>query len=267
MPKFLFRARSKPGSVTKPPSGSKIVREIMPTKPSATKGPRTLAIDIGGTGIKAMLLDARGNALTERMRVPTPKPATPRNVLGAIRDLAKQAGDFDRVGAGFPGVVSNGVVKTAPHLEKKWEGVHFDVELRKALNKPSHVANDAVVQGYHAISGKGIELVITLGTSMGSAIYVNGNAVPMEMGHHPIRHGHAYEDEIGNAALKKYGKKKWNKHLKRVIELLDQTFNYDRLYIGGGNACQINFKLPKNARVISNTEGLFGVMALWKPAK
>ena len=211
-----------------------------------------------------MLLDAKGNALTERLRVKTPQPATPKNVLSAIKELATQVGRFDRIGAGFPGVVSNGVVKTAPHLEKTWEGVHFDKELTKALKKPARVANDAVCQGYHAITGRGIELVITLGTSMGSAIYVNGNAVPMEMGHHPLRHGHAYEDEVGNDALHKDGKKKWNKHVKRVLELLERTFNYDCIFIGGGNAAQINFKLPKNARIISNAEGLFGVMALWK---
>lgn len=236
----------------------------MPIKRTSLKSPRTLAVDIGGTGIKAMLLDASGKALTERVRVPTPKPATPKNILDAIRTLAKQFGDFDRVGAGFPGVVNNGLVKTAPHLDKKWVGVHFDVELQKALKKPARVANDAVVQGYPAITGKGIELVITLGTSMGSAIYANGNAVPMEMGHHPLRHGHAYEDEIGNDALKKYGVKKWNKHLKRVLAQLDQTFNYDRLYIGGGNAKQISFKLPANARVIDNADGLYGVLALWR---
>src|SRR3954468_5623945 len=239
----------------------------MPAKSPAktsSKGPRTLAIDIGGTGVKAMLLDANGKALTERLRVKTPQPATPKNVLSAIKELAKLAGDFDRVGAGFPGVVGNGIVRTAPHLDKSWEGVAFDKELTKALKKPSRVANDAVCQGFHAISGKGIELVITLGTSMGSAIYANGNAVPMEMGHHPLRHGHAYEDEVGNDALHRDGKKKWNKHVKRTIELLDRTFNYDRIYIGGGNSAQISFKLPKNARIISNAEGLYGVIALWK---
>ena len=235
-------------------------------KPAKTssKGPRTLAIDIGGTGVKAMLLDASGNSLSDRLRVKTPQPATPKNVLSAIKGLATQLPGFDRVGAGFPGVVGHGVVRTAPHLDKSWEGVRFDKELEELLKKPARVANDAVCQGYHAITGKGIELVITLGTSMGSAIYANGNAVPMEMGHHPLRHGHAYEDEVGNDALHRDGKKKWNKHLKRVIELLDQTFNYDRIFIGGGNAAQIDFKLPKNARIISNAEGLFGVMALWK---
>ena len=239
----------------------------MPTRLKTTEAPRTLAIDIGGTGIKAMILDAAGKGVTDRVRVPTPQPATPKKVLDAIRELGAKMGDFDRVGAGFPGVVKAGVVKTAPHLHKKWEGIHLDEELRDAFHKPARVANDAVVQGYPAITGKGIELVITLGTSMGSAIYANGNAVPMEMGHHPISHKHAYEDEVGNEALKKHGKKKWNKHLKRVIELLDQTFNYDRLYIGGGNAQQIDFKLPANVHTIDNADGLYGVIALWRDKK
>lgn len=239
----------------------------MPEKQKRPESPRTLAIDIGGTGIKAMILDAAGKALTERVRVPTPQPATPKKVLEAIRDLGGKMGDFDRVGAGFPGVVKQGVVKTAPHLEKKWKGVHLDELLRNTFHTPARVANDAVVQGYPAITGKGIELVITLGTSMGSAIYANGSAVPMEMGHHPISHKHAYEDEVGNDALKKHGKKKWNKHVKQVIELLDRTFNYDRLYIGGGNAQHIDFKLPANVRIIDNADGLFGVIALWREKK
>src|SRR5947209_4640538 len=192
---------------------------------ASAKSPRTLAIDIGGTGVKAILLDTAGKPLIERLRVKTPQPATPANVLKAIRELANQAGDFDRIGAGFPGVVNNGVVKTAPHLHKKWEGVRFDVALQKAFGKPARVANDAVVQGYPAITGRGVELVITLGTSMGSAIYADGHAVPMEMGHHPLRHGHAYEDEVGNPALQRFGRKKWNKHVKRAIELLDRTLD------------------------------------------
>lgn len=232
-----------------------------------SSGPRTLAIDIGGTGIKSVVLDARGNALTERLRLKTPRPATPKAVLAAIAQIAKQSGPFDRVGAGFPGVIRSGVVLTAPHLDdKKWQGVHLDKELARLLGKPTRVANDAVVQGYPAITGKGVELVITLGTSMGSAAYIDGHALPMEMGHHPFRHGE-YEDEVGNDVLERIGRKKWNKHLQRVIEQLDKTFNYDRMYIGGGNAKKIEFKLPKNVRVIDNAEGLFGIAWLWRDAR
>ena len=93
-------------------------------------------MDIVGTGVKAILLDAGGKPLIERLRVKTPQPATPANVLKAIRTLATQAGDFDRIGAGFPGVVNNGVVKTAPHLHKKWEGLRFDIEPRRSCRHP-----------------------------------------------------------------------------------------------------------------------------------
>lgn len=235
----------------------------MPAKKSAS-ALKTLAIDIGGTGIKSFVLDASGKALTERIRVATPQPATPKAVLQAIASLAKQSGPFDRIGAGFPGVVKQGTVKTAPHLDhKKWQGVRLNKELERLLGKPARVANDAVVQGYAAITGKGIELVITLGTSMGSAIYIDGHALPMEMGHHPFRHGE-YEDEVGNDALKRFGKKKWNKHLLRVIDQLYNTFNYDRLYIGGGNSSKISFELPDNVRVIDNADGLLGVAWLWR---
>src|SRR5438552_2757860 len=166
----------------------------MPSRKKSA-GLRTLAIDIGGSGIKSTVLDASGKALTERLRITTPRPATPKAVLATIAEIARQSGPFDRVGAGFPGVVKSGVVQTAPHLDdKKWRGVRLDKELEKLLRKPARVSNDAVVQGYAAITGKGIELVITLGTSMGSAIYIDGHALPMEMGHHPFRHGGAYED-------------------------------------------------------------------------
>jgi polyphosphate glucokinase len=225
---------------------------------------RTLAIDIGGTGIKSVVLAGNGKPVTERLRVATPQPATPGAIFKAIAQIAKDSGRFDRVGAGFPGVVKSGVVKTAPHLHKTWIGIHLDKKLAHLLHKPARVANDAVVQGYPAITGKGVELVITLGTSMGSAIYVDGHPVPMEMGHHPLRHGHAYEDEVGNEVLERIGRKKWNKHVKRVIEQLDATFNYDRLYIGGGNAKKISFKLAKNIHIVDNSDGLYGVMSLWR---
>jgi polyphosphate glucokinase len=227
-------------------------------------GLRTFAVDVGGTGIKSVLLNATGKAISNFQRVKTPHPATPKAILSVIAEMAKAAGKFDRVALGFPGVVRNGRVQTAPHLDPKWVGVDLEKSLEKELGKPARVGNDAAVQGFAAISGKGIEMVITLGTSMGASLYVNGQAIPNEMGHHPYSNGKTYEDEIGEEARKRAGKSKWNKRLQKVIEQLDKTFNYDRLYIGGGNAKRISFKLPKNARIIDNTEGLYGTLALWK---
>ena len=229
-------------------------------------GPRTLAIDIGGTGIKSVMLDGAGKPISEFGRVLTPQPATPKAVLAVIAAIAKVLA-FDRVAVGFPGVVRHGVVRTAPHLHRSFVGVDLQSEIKKMLRKPALVANDAMVQGMAAITGKGIEMAITLGTGMGSAIFVDGKAIPLEIGHHPLRHGRTYEDEIGNAALEDVGRKRWNKRLQRILKQLELTFNYDRLFIGGGNAKKISFNLPKNTRTVSNADGLYGAIRLWKSAE
>ena len=226
---------------------------------------RTLAIDVGGTGIKAVILSETGKPLTQRSRVKTPRPATPATVIKTIVESAKQQGEFDRVSVGFPGVVRCGVTVTAPNLDGRWGGYHLADVLTKKLGSPVRVANDADVQGYGVISGEGVELVITLGTGFGSGLFVDGKLVPnLEIGHHPLQKGKTYEDLLGDAALKKAGKKKWNRRLVRAIQTLDLVFNYDRLYIGGGNAAHITVKLPENVKTVSNVAGLRGGLALWR---
>ncbi|MGA7461314.1 MAG: ROK family protein [Candidatus Korobacteraceae bacterium] len=232
---------------------------------SSGQGPRTLAVDIGGTGIKTMLLDDVGKPLTDRLRAKTPDPATPKAVVAIIADFAKELGEFDRVSVGFPGVIKKGVVYTAANLDKKWIEFPFADELSKALDKPVRVANDAVVQGLGGISGIGVELVITLGTGMGAGLYIDGVPIPsLEMGHHPFRGDKTYEDYLGRRALAKEGRKKWNKRLKEAIDQLYRVFYYDRLYIGGGNAAKIKIKLPKNTKTISNQDGILGGIKLWE---
>jgi polyphosphate glucokinase len=126
------------------------------------------------------------------------------------------------------------------------------------------VANDADVQGLGSVSGRGDELVITLGTGFGSVLFVDGHRIHLELAHHPFHNAKTYEDELGYKALKRKGKKKWNKLLREAIDELSQTFNYDRLYIGGGNADHVDFDLPKSVTVVSNTEGLLGGIKLWQ---
>ena len=225
---------------------------------------RTLAVDIGGSGIKAMVLDMVGNPLSDRQRLKTPQPAKPEEVIDTILTLAAKQQEFDRVSVGFPGVVQNGVIKTAVNLHKDW--LHYDLatSLTQLLSKPVKVANDADIQGFGAISGKGVELVLTLGTGFGSALFVEGKLVPnLEMGHHPFRKKETYEEQLGRAALEKEGKKKWNERLEKAIANLDHLFNYDALYIGGGEAKNINFDLPPNAQIIPNINGLLGGIKLW----
>lgn len=230
----------------------------------AAPGRRTLCVDIGGTGIKTLVVDGRGRALTERIRVDTPRPATPRAVLAAIKTLAAKQGPYDRVSVGFPGVVRDGVTETAFNLHPSWAGVDIDKALTRGLGRPVRAANDADVQGLGAVRGRGVELVITLGTGFGSSLFVQGRLVPnLQLAHHAAWRRKTYEDELGNRALERAGKKKWNRRLRKAIATLAATFNYDRLYIGGGNAEKIRLALPANVKIISNLEGLFGGVALW----
>ncbi len=226
--------------------------------------PRTLAVDIGGTGIKTIVLDAAGKPVTERVRVDTPRPATPRGVIAAIVGLARKQGAFDRVSVGFPGVVRKGVTETAWNLGKSWIGFDLDKALTKALGKPVRCCNDADVQGLGVVKGKGVEVVITLGTGFGSSLFLDGRLVPnMQLAHHAGWKEKTYEDELGNAALKKAGKKKWNRRVLRAIRSLESLFNYDTLYIGGGNAAKIRIELPARVKIVSNVAGLLGGIALW----
>jgi len=232
---------------------------------SRGRGPLTLAIDIGGTGIKALVLDRAGRPLTERQRVETPRPATPRAILAAVRKLVAPLGAFDRVSAGFPGVVFRGVVKTAPNLDPAWEGVRLAARLERILHKPARVVNDAGIQGFGVIEGVGLEMVLTLGTGLGCGLFYDGTYIPnLELAHHPFRHDRTYEDYLGDRALKRDGKKKWNEHLERAIAQIDPIWNPDRIYLGGGNAKHVDAKLPRHVRITSNIAGLLGGIALWE---
>lgn len=226
---------------------------------------RTLTVDIGGSGIKVMVLDEAGNPLTERTRVATPQPPKPDAVIDAIAKLATGQGEFHRVSVGFPGVVRSGVIYTAVNLDPDWVEFDLATALSQRLDKPVRVINDADMQGLAAIAGKGVELVITLGTGFGSALFVDGKLVPnLEMGHHPFRKGETYEEQLGRAALDKAGEKKWNNRLEKAIASLEHLFNCDYLYIGGGETKKITINLPPNVKIVPNISGLLGGIALWR---
>jgi polyphosphate glucokinase len=228
------------------------------------KKPITLAIDIGGTGVKMMLLDDNGKPISERLRLPTPQPPTPDNVMQALDELRKQVTGFDRVSIGFPGVIKQGITHTAANLDPGWIGFPFASAIRKRWRRPVRIANDAAVQGFAAIRGRGVEMVLTLGTGLGSAIYTNGHLCPgLELGHHPWRKGLTYEDYLGRDGYERYGKKKWNKYLAKAIEQTALTFNWDHLYIGGGNAKHITLDPDPKITLVSNADGLLGGAALW----
>ncbi len=229
------------------------------------KSVRTLAIDIGGTGLKATVLDPKGKPLHERVRVETPRPATPAAVMAEIVKLVGQLGAFDRISVGFPGVVVHGETMSAPNLHPTWHAFPLAKELEKHLKKPARALNDAGVQGFGVIKGRGTELVITLGTGMGCAMYVDGRYVPnLELAHHPFHKGKTYEEFIGQKALKKIGKKRWNKRVAHVLEQVQPIFNPTHIYLGGGNAKKLTIKLPRNVTITDNVAGLLGGIALWR---
>ena len=237
---------------------------VASTKPN---GPITMTIDIGGSGLKALLLDAAGKPVSERQRVVTPAVPTPEAVLGGLEELRKLMGPFDRVSVGFPGVVKHGCTYLGFNLHPLWAGgFPLQAELEKRWKKPVRVGNDADVAGYGAIKGDGVELVLTLGTGLGAALFTNGHLVPgLELGHHPWRKkGMTYEDYIGRRGLDKFGKARWNDFLEAAIVQTEQLFNWDHLYLGGGNAKKIDLSLPPNVSIVSNKEGILGGVALWR---
>jgi polyphosphate glucokinase len=228
---------------------------------------RTLAIDIGGTGVKAALLDESGNIIGERQRVETPlKPVTPADLIGAIGRVVTPLGTFDRVSVGFPGYVRNGRIITAPNLgTETLAGFDLQSVLAEQYGKPVRVLNDADVQGFGAITGQGIEMVLTLGTGAGTAIFRDGEVIPhLELAHHPISGRKTYDEYIGNAARKKKGGKAWSKRVAKVIDILRDVVRFDHLYIGGGNAKDISFALPADVTIVPNTDGLTGGIRLWR---
>lgn len=229
---------------------------------------RTLAIDIGGSGLKMMTLGPDGRPLGNRDRQPTPRPATPRSVLAVLSRMVAGQPGFDRVAAGFPGVVENGVTRTAVNLHPEWIGTDLAAALSEMTAQPARVANDADVQGLAVIEGVGVELVLTLGTGLGSGLYVDGGLVPnLEIAHHVFRKSRTYEQYLGKVALKRQGARKWRRRLLEAVGLLHRTFNYRRLYIGGGNARKARkdgFDLPANVEIVSNVAGLLGCIRLWE---
>lgn len=212
-----------------------------------------------------MLIDGSGKPVSERQRIPTPAIPTPKAVMKTLSELSKSFPNFDRVSVGFPGVVKKGVTYTAANLHPAWFGFPFESDLAKMWKRPVRLANDAAVQGYGAIKGDGVELAITLGTGLGSSLFTNGRLCPgLELGHHPWKKDREYEDYLGRRGLDKYGKKRWNLLLQEAIEQTAKLFNWDHLYLGGGNTKKINFKPGKNIEIVSNEAGLLGGLALWR---
>ena len=257
----------------------------VPTEPSP-EHPFTLAIDIGGTGLKASVLDKDGNMVADRVKIPTTYPMPPDGddgLVPALTKLVETLPKADRASAGFPGMVRKGIIKSAPHfvlkkgpgstldhhLFKAWADFDLASALTKSLGMPTRVANDADVQGLAVVEGKGFELVLTLGTGFGTAIFMDGQLLPhLELAHHPFRKDETYNEQVGELARKNVGDKHWNKRVREAIACLDTVFVFDHLYIGGGNARRIDRDdlgdVLERTTIVDNTAGILGGIKLWE---
>jgi polyphosphate glucokinase len=264
-----------PAHVAEPPDPP---AEIDPTP----ERPFTLAIDIGGTGLKASVLSKTGTMVADRVKVPTTYPMSPEALVTSLQKLVARLPEADRISCGFPGMVRQGHVLSAPHfstkngpgtpidkdLFKAWSDFDLAGALSDALGKPAKVANDADVQGAAVVVGKGLELVITLGTGFGTAVFMDGALLPhMEIAHQPFRKGETYNDQLGEHTRKKIGDERWNKRVREAIETLKALFFYDHLFIGGGNARRIVRddlgELLEQVTIVDNTAGILGGIKLW----
>ncbi len=252
------------------------------TRPAVASGIRTLAIDCGGSGLKAAVLDADGEMITPRLRVRTPYPCPPPTMVETLVDLVVPLAPYDRVSVGFPGMVRRGRVLTTPHyvtedgpftpevpeLVEAWRGYDIEAALGAALQRPTRVANDAEVQGAAAISGKGLELMITLGTGVGCAVFDEGALLPhIELSQAPFRQGQTFDQQLGNHARKHVGPEVWNKRVQKAITALRPVFVWDRLYVGGGNARHITGDLGEDVTFVANAAGILGGIMLWETTR
>jgi polyphosphate glucokinase len=238
-----------------------------------------MAIDVGGTGIKGSVLDAHGKLTAERVRVATTYPMDPGRLVDVIAELSEHLPSYDRISVGFPGVVRDGRVLTAPHfvtekgpgtrispaLQRSWSGYDLAGAVETRLGKPTRAANDADLQGAAVVKGEGLEMVVTLGTGVGTALFYKGRlAAHLELAHHPFRRDQTYNEQIGDAARRRIGKRRWNKRVHLAITTLYNLVVYDHLYVGGGNAVRLSGPLEGNVTIVDNEAGILGGIKLWE---
>ena len=239
---------------------------------------RTLAIDCGGSGIKGSVLDHEGHMIAERIRIETPYPISPEMFVTLLYELAERLPPADRATVGVPGMIRHGVVIATPHyittngpfspidpaLAKAWH--HFDAqtELARRFGLPTRVVNDAEVHGAAVVSGTGLEVMFTLGTGLGCAVFDDGRLVPkIELSRSPVRRGVIYDEWLGDRARRRIGNESWSKRVREAVDGLRPMFVWDHLYVGGGNARRLTVSLGDDVSLVANRAGIAGGIRLW----
>jgi len=217
--------------------------------------------------------------VSERARRETPYPCTPPVLLDALAGLAAAQPAYDRVAVGFPGTIRRGRVREVPAFSRRgpgkppdpelvglWTGYDLETALTERFDTPVRVANDADVQGCAVIAGRGMELVITLGTGVGCAVFFDGTLLPhMELSHGRFGEGQSIEVACGENERLMIGKQRWCERVLDAVEALEAMVLPDHLYIGGGNAKRLDPEtLGPNRTLVPNISGLLGGIALWE---
>jgi polyphosphate glucokinase len=211
-----------------------------------------LGVDIGGSGIKAALVDVeRGALVGDRVRVETPQPAAPEAVLRATADLVAGMGEGP-VGVGFPAAILRGRVMTASNIDQRWIGLQADHLLTEALRRPVSVLNDADAAGLAEVrfgAGRdvpGVVLMLTLGTGIGSALFLDGRLVPnTELGHLEIRGKDAERRAASSVRTERHlSWARWARRLNEVLDRIDLLFWPDLVILGGGVSRRADRFLP-----------------------
>lgn len=223
---------------------------------------RTLAIDVGGSSVKCALLDARGRLASETIREDTPERFTPVQLLTLIQRLAKQMPGYDRVAVGIPGIVHRDVVYALPASgSRAFKRFQLGARLNNLLGARVRVTNDAAMHGLAVIRGDGVEMVITLGTGLGTALFIDG---VLSAHYQTLPEQDEPFSAFGKAALKKIGRVRWEQRVSRLFDQLRGITNYDRLYVGGGNAELLRGEMPSRVTIIDSASGILGGYRLWE---
>ena len=212
-----------------------------------------LGIDIGGTGIKGAPVDAAtGELLAPRNKIDTPRPATPEAVTEVVREVAQSFGWTGPMGATFPGVVTSGTIRTAANVDKSWIGVDAAELFSKSLDTSAVVVNDADAAGIAEITfgaGAGVPgsvLMVTFGTGLGTALFVDGKLVPnMELGHIEVR-GKDAEMRASERAkvVHDWGWKDWTLRVSEYLQRLEALLSPQLIIVGGGISKEADKWIP-----------------------
>lgn len=239
----------------------------------------TLGIDIGGTGLKAAVVDSQGVMASDRVKVPTPYPCPPPLLVQSLIDLTAPLSGYHRVSVGFPGLVRHGVVlevpafsrreyggPSDPELASQWDRFPLADALAHAFALPTVVVNDADMQGAAVIEGRGVEFVMTLGTGVGTALFSDGTLLPhFDLSHGPFRKGMTFDIALGEARRSDIGTKRWVPQVRQAITCFHDMLFYDHIYVGGGNAKRLDpTDVGPKGSIVPNTAGILGGVRIWQ---